>query len=75
MDYRGIAVAVKQFKVHVTSSAVQSEASILRQLDHPGERVRLPYLLDHYSKSLILGDCGYASRETKWCVGGGREER
>ena len=39
MDYRGIAVAVKQFKAHVKSSAVRNEACILRQLDHPDEQL------------------------------------
>ena len=56
MDYRGIAVAVKQFKAHVKASAVRNEASILRQLDHPGEQLS-----------------SFASRETEWFVGGGRE--
>ena len=34
--YRGIAVAVKQFKADVSISLVKHEASVLANLDHPG---------------------------------------
>ena len=34
--YRGIAVAVKQFKANVSISLVKHEASVLANLDHPG---------------------------------------
>ena len=36
MYYRGISVAVKQFKTHLSSeSSVIKEASLMKQLDHP----------------------------------------
>lgn len=38
MDYRAIIVAVKHFEDHVKASSVLSEASVLNQLDHPGEQ-------------------------------------
>ena len=34
--YRGIAVAVKQFKANVSISLVKHEASVLAKMDHPG---------------------------------------
>ena len=34
--YRGIAVAVKQFKENVSISLVKHEASVLAKMDHPG---------------------------------------
>ena len=34
--YRGISVAVKQFKANVSISLVKHEASVLAKLDHPG---------------------------------------
>ena len=34
--YRGIAVAVKQFKGNVSISLVKHEASVLAKMDHPG---------------------------------------
>ena len=34
--YRGIAVAVKQFKANVSISVVKHEASVLAKMDHPG---------------------------------------
>ena len=34
--YRGIAVALKQFKMNVSISLVKHEASVLAKMDHPG---------------------------------------
>jgi len=36
MTYRGITVAVKQFKENVHLSLVKHEASVLAKMEHPG---------------------------------------
>ena len=43
--YRGITVAVKQFKENVPLSLVKHEASILAKMDHPGSH-QLEYSTD-----------------------------
>ena len=46
--YRGIAVAVKQFKANVSISLVKHEASVLARMDHPGNDQTLVIQRVHY---------------------------
>jgi hypothetical protein len=45
MEYRGVTVAAKHFETSVTPKSVLWEASVINQLDHPGnDKYDIKYL-------------------------------
>ena len=64
--YRGIAVAVKQFKANVSISIVKHEASVLAKMDHPGNDqtpvIQRVHNIIHWTNHLTGADLGGGCR-------------